>query len=245
MFESLARLGGTAADFVFPRICAGCDGRIIEPARLVCPACERSMEPLRLPLCPLCGAQEASAGKARCGSCPPGTAHFRRARAVTDFTGVAATLVERLKYNGYDFYAGVLAGLMVPVLKAEYGDPLPEMLVPVPLHGTRERERGYNQARLLAAALGGEFGVSVAPKGALRRARPTPSQTSLGKRERAENVRGAFVVRDAAPVRGARILLVDDVYTTGATLNECARTLAEAGAESVDCIAFARTAWES
>ena len=203
------------------------------------------MEPLRLPLCTLCGAPEAPAGKPRCDNCPPGTAHFRKARAVTGFTGVAATLVERLKYTGCDFYASVLAQLMAPVLKAEYGDPLPDLIVPVPLHGARERERGYNQARLLALALGSEFGVAVASRRTLARTRPTPSQTRLGKRERAENVRGAFVVRDCDRCSSARILLVDDVYTTGATLNECARTLAESGAESVDCIAFARTPWLS
>jgi ComF family protein len=156
---------------------------------------------------------------------------------------VAAVVVERLKYNGCNFYADFLAGMMAPVLKAEFGDPLPDVILPVPLHATRERERGYNQAALLASALGLEFGLPGVRMGALRRVRPTPSQTRLGKRERAENVRGAFAVRADSRLAGLRVPLGDDVYTTGATLNECARTLAEAGAESVDCIAFARTSW--
>ena len=111
-------------------------------------------------------------------------------------------------------------------------------IIPVPLHSARERERGFNQAALLAKLLGRTSGIPV--QEALNRVRYTTSQTAFDRAERIENLRGAFQVRENSDVRNMRLLLVDDVLTTGSTLSECARVLKKAGALSVHAITAAR-----
>lgn len=237
---ALLRLGETLADFVFPRLCCGCGERVIEPGRLICVPCERLMAELALPLCPTCGLPDARAGASRCSDCPRGEIFFTAARACTPFAGLASVVVHKLKYSRRLEYADFMAGRMEAVAREEFAGIGFDALVPVPLYPTRQRERGFNQAAELARRIAPALRAPVEPTFLLR-TRPTSSQTRLKKNDRAENVRGAFSCPRPAAVAGKRLLLVDDVYTTGATLNECARMLKEAGrAESVHCLAFAR-----
>ncbi len=207
----------------------------------VCSRCLETLGPPDPPVCTLCGAPRSLQADGRCPHCPTPPVHFAGARAATSFRECARTLVERLKYQARDHYAGFLASRMVRVCRTDWPDWRPDLVVPVPLFHARERERGFNQARLLCDFVAPPLGAIPAPDGVLRRIRPTPSQTTFGKRERAENVRGAFEVRPLTGLRGARILLVDDVFTTGATLNECGRVLADSGTAEIRCLAFART----
>ncbi len=226
-------------DFVLPRLCCGCGERVFESQWLVCGNCLDEIPTLHEPLCVTCGCPDARVkGPHKCDDCPPGKTWFTRARGVTAYAGVAQTLIEKLKYQGRIEYAHLLALGMARV-RTEMTAPLPDLLIPVPLHSTRRRERGFNQSQLLAKQLEKLTKVPLASNG-LKRIKPTPSQTRLKKRQRRQNIAGAFACPDAELVRGKRVMLVDDVYTTGSTLNECARVLMEAGAESVECLAYAR-----
>ncbi len=242
LMESVQRFGGAFADFVFPRLCGECNQRILEPKRLVCCHCEAAMEPLRLPLCPTCGCEDAEAGTI-CDDCPEGDIHFEGARAFTGFFGTAKTLVEKLKYNGRTEYAPTMARSMARVCFSEYKKLVFSVVAPVPLFSTRERERGFNQATVLADSLGEQLFLPV-HQNLVKRIRATATQTRLTRKERAKNIKGAFTVPAPEEVIGKTILLVDDVYTTGATLNECASVLKSAGAEAVYCIAFARAVFK-
>lgn len=236
---ALLRFGGTFADFVFPRLCCGCGERVLESGRLICIRCEGTIEDLILPLCPTCGVPAARGGASTCDDCPRRTVHFTTARGTTPFTGIAKTLVEKLKYSGRVEYAPVMAQRMAEALRHGFPGVEFDGVLPVPLHSTRYRDRGFNQSEEIGRHLSRMTGLAMST-GLLKRARPTPSQTRLKRKERAENIKDAFECPDPAAMAGKCLLLVDDVYTTGATLNECARTLIESGARSVHCLTYAR-----
>jgi len=171
-----------------------------------------------------------------CARCAKAPLAIHGIRSVALFEGTVRQAIHRFKYNFAREMVVPLGNLMVDYwwrsgLSADG-------LVPVPLHRRRRRERGFNQAELLSTYLGREIGLDVLV-GALRRTRYTASQTKLGPEERHRNVEGAFACGDAG-VAGRRILLVDDVCTTGATLEACSRALMEGGAQSVWALTLAR-----
>lgn len=133
----------------------------------------------------------------------------------------------------------VLGDLLQPTLKAIRREHPVDVLVPVPLHIRRLRERGYNQALILVRELNKRTGIPYQER-ALVKIKDTPMQTSLKKRERGKNLKGVFEVKDPEAIQGKAVVLVDDVYTTGATVNECARTLLKAGAKQVAALTVAR-----
>jgi ComF family protein len=156
---------------------------------------------------------------------------LRRVRSAVWLDDLARRAVHGLKYGGWWRIAEQLAGAMAGLLPAG-----PALLVPIPLSPRRLRRRGYNQAERVAAALSRRAGLPLA-RDRLRRVRDTPTQTALPPEARQANVAEAF---HAAGVAGARVVLVDDVFTTGATLAEAARSLAQAGAKAVEAVTFAR-----
>ncbi len=162
--------------------------------------------------------------------------HFSRARAVYDYDGVIKQAIHRFKYRGLTAMAPVLAGLLCHHL--ERFPTKADIVVAVPLHRDRLRERGYNQSELLAAEVARGLGLPL-QNGVVERARHTRSQVGLGAVERHANVQGAFNC-NGKPLPESKVLLIDDVYTTGATLSDCARALKEAGARSVQALAVAR-----
>jgi ComF family protein len=149
------------------------------------------------------------------------------------------SLRHKLKYAGKDYVAGPLGRLLAEKMRESPELRVSEGIVPVPLHFWRERKRGYNQSELLAVSLGNLTGLPVERR-ALKKIRPTRSQTELSREERIENVAGAFAVRRPETVRGRTLVLVDDVCTTGATLDACASALKEAGAKRVLALTVAR-----
>jgi len=208
-----------------------------------CPRCARNVQRIVPPICRCCGLPVAAAGSADilCGDCLSEPPAFGRARAAfvyahNDEGSPIARALARFKYGRIVSLAGPLGSLL------RYAGPLDafayDWLTPVPLSLERLRWRGFNQSLLLAHALNTG---TVAPA-LLERSRPTRAQAELRKKDRRGNVRGAFRVRAGAEslVRGARILLVDDVLTTGSTANECALALRRAGARVVDVLALAR-----
>ncbi len=191
------------------------------------------------PLCPTCGnARPSFDGTdgtcARCAADPP---PFRRARALFVYEGGVPKLVLRLKYSHAFWLAPALGRAMAAAAWSE-GIRDADLVVPVPLTARRMCRRGYNQAGLLGRAAARALGIPL-DAAALRRVRDPGPQDHHGRQARRDRVRGCFEVRAAARVAGRRVLLVDDVVTTGATAGECARVLLAAGAASVDVMACA------
>ena len=215
-------------EVVYPRTCAGCGMR----GTWLCELCDGSVPALDGDgLCPRCGVPRVDT---RCG-CPDLAPVLDRVRSAFPYDGWAARAVRRLKYAGEPDRARHLASYMTRHLAA-FG-PL-DAIIPVPLHPSRERVRGYNQSWLLAAALGEACGVPVRP--VLRRVVATPSQTRLSGAARRTNVATAFALDPGwHPQPGGRFLIVDDVRTTAATLNACATALAPVRPAMVGGVTFA------
>jgi ComF family protein len=161
------------------------------------------------------------------------------ARSAVRFRGGIKDVLHRFKYSAATHVSRDLAVLLQACVRAHYGHAFIDAVAYVPLHAAKQRERTYNQAGLLAADLARLMRRPLAER-CLERTRDTATQTRLSARERARNVRGAFVVRHPAWVQGRHLLLVDDVMTTGATVAACSRVLKEAGAASVHVVTVAR-----
>ena len=228
-------------DLIFPPVCAFCGTPSAEDDEAeICPGCLRNIRFISPPICPTCGLPfAAEAGEDHlCGVCIQRQWHFGSARALGLYEGTMREAIHLLKYGGKSFLAKSLVGLLdrgYPFI--DYGSY--DLLVPVPLHPKRLRERGFNQALLLGRAIGRTEGVSCAPF-LLRKTRWSSPQIHLSPGEREQNVKGSFAVADSGEIRGNRVLLIDDVMTTGSTVNECARELLKAGAGEVDVFALAR-----
>lgn len=241
----LKRLTLTALDFFLPRLCVFCQEAVgAEAPCAVCRACEARLDWVKSPLCPCCGrvfpVREGT--DHLCGSCQSDPPPFSRARAALlyDEEGPSGVAIKSFKYRRrLDMLPVMHHWLSSPVCQELAAQA--DLIVPVPLHPRRLRERGFNQALLLAQAF---TGLPLARE-LLVRVRHTPPQTTLkNPKERRENVRGAFAVPRPELVRGKKVLLVDDVFTTGATVRECARTLRRAGAREVLVLTVARVRFD-
>lgn len=196
---------------------------------------------LRVPdqICPRCGRFKdiatESTGGVLCRECRRQPSPVSQMRAPMQYQEPLSRIIHRFKYEGYFALAGPLATLIIdgwPVW-----EHAPDLILPIPLHPRRRRQRGYNQSELLARSLSRELGI-VLDTTALRRTRHTAPQVGLGPVERHDNVRGAFSA--AAGVRDRHVLLIDDVLTTGATMRSAAETLLAAGATTVSAYCLAR-----
>ncbi len=242
--REMQRAGAMAANIVFPPVCLGC-GAMVGVHGGVCARCWRSLRPIEKPWCAVMGTPfahsmgEGAVSAEAIAEPPP----FERARSAVRFDDLARTMVHRLKYMDRTDLAVVMAGWM-----ARVGGELIEQsdfLVSVPLHRRRFLARRYNQSAELARALSNRTALPYL-SGALVRKKATRSQVGLGTEARIDNVRGAFAVPDAARplVLGRSLLLVDDVYTTGATVKSATGALLRAGAARVSVLTFARVAPE-
>jgi ComF family protein len=228
---------GLAAVLLAP-VCAACHEPLEQATRgAVCGACWASIVPITPPICRRCGDalpswRERSLGESLCARCRRAPQRVSRACAIGAYDGSLRAIVHALKYDG----RRTLARPLSLRLRAAAGDVLHGVdgVVPVPLHRSRERRRGFNQAREIARHLGPPV------IDALQRVRRTAPQADLPAARRHANVRGAFVCPSRAPVRGLTLVLVDDVSTTGATLNACASALLAAGAREVRALTAAR-----
>jgi ComF family protein len=220
----VAGLKRLALDLLFPRWCLCC-GR---EGDYICPACRRSLPVISPPVCARCG-RPVAAGTL-CPACAGAEVAIDGIRAPFLFDGLVRRAIHELKYNNLRDVAPALAGMLHEYL-AE--NPLPcEVLVPVPLHPRRLRERGYNQSALIARELGRLSGAPVVEGSLVRSAYKSPQVRSSGVEERRRKVADAFACRDRR-LAGIKAVLVDDVSTSGATLNACAAALKSAGAASV------------
>ncbi len=217
-------------DLFFPPRCDGCHRTGV----WLCDDCLSQVPRLTPPFCERCG-DKVESGKL-CARCRTSPLHIESIRSVVYFEGVLRHAMHQLKYRGRTVLAESLGGLM-----ADYWTqhPIPiDVVVPVPLHATRLRERGYNQAGLLAREMARQAGLTLDER-TLVRHRSTVSQVDLNAEQRRENVHAAFTCSGPA-LAGMRVLVIDDVCTTGSTLDACAVALKEGGATSVHALTLAR-----
>jgi ComF family protein len=233
-------------DLVFPAVCPVCERRSDDRAhRPFCAACWTGL-PLRVDVgCPGCARLFVGLPAGfRCEACRRAPPPFEWVRAVGAYRDGLRAAIHALKFRGRVAVAAPLAALLAErgaaLVGMTAGDTVPvDAVVPVPLHPARLAERGFNQAELLAAPCARAWARPLVTD-ALVRTRPTRPQTDLDAAERSANVAGAFAVRRPAALAGLRVLLVDDVLTTGATARAAARVLREAGAASVGVLVLAR-----
>ncbi|MEP7452068.1 ComF family protein [Phyllobacterium sp. SB3] len=225
---------------LFPPVCAGCDKHVAEPGSL-CGTCWSKVRFIEKPYCPVLGipfshdlGAEILSAEA-IADMPP----FGRARSVAIYDGVIRDMVHRLKYNDRTDLSRWMAGWMARAGRELIDDC--DVIVPVPLHARRFWLRRFNQSAELARYLAGTSRRPFEPD-ALKRIKKTKQQVGLGPNERRSNVQGAFKVPVAQEikVRGRNVLLIDDVYTTGATVKAASRALKRAGAKNVDVLTFGR-----
>lgn len=228
-------------DFFLPGFCLFCrQPRPLGAEDLACPRCQGEIKLISRPFCSVCGApfRDPANREDRCLECIKQPPPFHRARAAAFYEGRVLDAIHRLKYQRQLIYARFLGQLLANSPAGELAAGA-DLLVPVPLHSRRLRTRGFNQALLLARTFAK---VPLAPEALVRR-RATQPQLRLSPEERQANVRGAFWVPDPAAVAGKTVVLIDDVYTTGATAQECARVLLQAGAGRVEVLTVARVGY--
>lgn len=235
------------AALVFPSDCRICGNPLLRLARIpVCCDCLALLTPTDVIGCAVCG-ESLAPGAAEispvCGLCSRAHPRFDFAISFSGYDGALRRLLHLFKYEQLRPAAGVLGSkLAEAITRREISDSRPVLLVPVPLHRSKRRQRGFNQSELLARMALRHLDRSsfALHAGNLRRVRATVSQTGLTRHQRRENVRGAFVVTAPERVRDRCVVVIDDVYTTGTTLNECARVLRAAGAKQVVVATVAR-----
>ncbi len=238
-------LGKSALDILFPPLCHVCRTFIPNAGDLhLCASCLGQNRSIISPLCVQCGIPfltEAGIDH-RCAACLTSPPPFTAARAAVDFSGPVKEMIHNFKYEHKVQLRRPLGILTAQRLQDFAISCAPDILIPVPLHNRRLRQRSFNQAVLLAEVLAKYWQLPLCRTN-LQRIRWTEPQISLDARERRANVRGAFAVASAELLNGKRVILVDDVYTTGSTVAECAKVLRKAGAAAVYVVTTARAAY--
>ena len=228
-------------DLLYPRNCIQCGASAPEALLHLCWDCLSDTPKIEAPFCVCCG--DPVAGDIQhdytCFACSRETPAFEFARSAVRYEGAVGAALRDLKYSQAVWLARDLAELLLACVRAEYPGEKFDWVSAVPLHPARRRARGFNQSGLLAAALAHQMELPYKEKAA-RRIRPTTTQTGLTAPQRAANVSGAFRAGLFTRLKGKQILLVDDVMTTGATVNACAKALKKGGAESVHVVTVAR-----
>lgn len=245
MWTTLKEHAGAALSLVFPDACQICGENRAGPEHgYVCSNCwsqPGAIRFIRRPFCERCGLPYEGnlTTSFVCSNCHGVKLYFTRARSATVAAGLVRDVIHRFKYQRHLWFETFLVDLLLremrPCLKEDHCD----LLVPVPLHAQREREREFNQSERIASAVSRLTGIPCARR-MLRRTRQTETQTALSRDERAANVRKAFAMSGRFPLNGERVILIDDVFTTGATTNACAKVLRTAGAAEVRVWTVAR-----
>jgi ComF family protein len=236
-------------DWLYPPRCRSCrDGILARDEECICTACRSRIRVVGHPRCVMCGRPfpDAAGEDHECAACLTREPHFSKARAWALYPrgespdDPVRAIVHRFKYGRKISLGKPLGRILAGACHGDFRRDNLDCIVPVPLHPKRLRWRGFNQAVVLGKELSRAWRLPIDPF-ILVRTRPTVPQTELNEAERRTNVRGAFAVEDGTPVKNKALLLLDDVYTSGATVNECSRVLRRAGAKSVHVLTLART----
>lgn len=220
-------------DLIYPRRCPVCQDivRAGEPGALICPACRKSLPFVQEPRCLKCGKEISKEDQEYCGDCFLRPKHYIRGFPLFTYTDPIRDGIQAFKYHNRREYAQFYGEALMEVFGTDFRALKLDGILPVPLHHRRFRRRGYNQAELLAVELGRRLEVPVY-SGLLVRVADTTPQKELNDRERLENLKRAFHL-SKNKVKLKRLLLVDDIYTTGATIEACTQVLLQAGIEEV------------
>jgi ComF family protein len=232
----------TLSLFLLPPTCPCCGKFLGEGEQGICPNCLSEIHWIEPPFCLVCGSPFLSNAVEShpCGACISKRKYFTMARALGGYDGSLQEAIHRWKYEGKTYLSHSFGEWMAEGLYRYWDPNLFDLLIPVPLHQHRLRERGFNQSLLLVRELNRRTGIPY-QKRILQKKRPTIPQVNLSSAERQKGVRGAFSIMGREELEGKSILLVDDVYTTGATVNECSKVLLAGGAQRVDVLTLAHT----
>jgi len=239
VLANLNRLGAIASLF-YPPVCTICCANVALREYL-CEECDAKITRIVPPFCAKCSEpfQGAITGPFTCANCAHRTIYFDAAVSAYRSRGIVRRIILDFKYGRQLYLRHLVARWLFAALDDDrLRQQRFDVIIPVPLHPARERERGFNQATLLAELASAQMSLQARPL--LERTRYTTTQTAFDRAERMENLHGAFRLRKSADVRKLRVLLIDDVLTTGSTLSECARVLKKAGAISVHAATAAR-----
>ena len=220
---------------LFPRRCPVCDGIIQPSGEMICVSCLSKLKLLTPPWCMQCGKKLRDEGE-YCQECREGKRSFSRGRSLYEYDSAAVSLY-RFKYGGRQEYAAFYGEQAVEYLGEFIRAIQPDAIVPIPLHRKRKAKRGYNQAELLAREIGKRMGIPVRTK-LLLRVKNTVPLKQLNPKERQNNLKKAFLIAEN-DVKLKTILLVDDIFTTGSTMDEAARTLRSVGVENICYVTLA------
>ncbi len=243
--RSLREALDALASLIFPAPCRICGAVLATASRIpICQPCLESLRPFSGPACQKCGRpfvspRAAEVARPLCQLCRRGVYTFDLARSYGRYENAMVSAITLLKYHAVRPLGGWFAARLAELIAREPKSFVADLVVPVPLHPARLRERGYNQAELIARPLARELRLPM-NSALLVRTKPRPDKLKLTRKERWRTVRGAYILRPGSQVDKRRVLLVDDVFTTGATLDACARALRQAGASSVIGITVAR-----
>lgn len=233
-------LGLGLLDLLLPPRCHICRKTVIASGPLhICSDCHAALPFIASPACSICGIPLNGAGDDHpCGHCISSPPPYQAARAALRYEGACRNLIHAFKYQHRSHLRRPLALLTAHQLGSFASGQQPDLLVPVPLHRSRLRSRGFNQSVLLGEVLSQQWQIPLLRQG-LQRIRPTIPQMELNREQRLSNLQGAFAVKECTSVAHRRIMLVDDVFTTGSTLRECARVLLQAGCLEVSAVTVA------
>lgn len=242
LVASFKALSDSALGFIYPNVCQICGSERAMPAEgFVCSRCWHQVTFIVPPFCERCGLPYPGELTApfECTNCRDMDLHFSSARSAVSARGMVLEVIHRYKYQRALWFEPFLADLLIraalPQLRGQHWD----WIVPVPLHPAKKRQREFNQAEHLAGHLGAATKIPLNAS-LLKRIAATQTQTRLTRQQRAENMRNAFALQTPGKLNGERIVLFDDVFTTGATTNACAKVLRTAGAQEVCVWTLAR-----
>ena len=230
----------TLIQFLLPPQCPCCEKFLDEGKEGFCSSCLSEIRWIESPFCSICGTPFISreAENHPCGGCLTHRKYFTIARALGAYEGSLQEAIHRWKYEGKTYLTHFFAEWMVEGLNRYWNPDAFDLLIPVPLHRQRLRERGFNQVLLLVKEISSRTGIPYR-KTILQKKKPTTPQVTLSGRERERGLKGAFHVIGREELAGKSVLLLDDVYTTGATVNECSKMLRRGGAKRVDVLTLA------
>jgi len=242
LLASLKNISDAALGLIYPNVCQICgEERAAAAEGFVGPRCWQQVRFIKPPFCRRCGLPFSGELTAPfdCVNCRGLELHFSSARSAVSARGVVLEVIHRYKYQRALWFEPFLAGLLIRQALPELRGQRWDRLVPVPLHPSKKRQREFNQAERLAARLSAAANIPL-DAAVIRRVTATQTQTKLTRQQRAENMRNAFAVRPGQNLNRERILLFDDVFTTGATTDACAKVLRAAGAGEVAVWTLAR-----
>ena len=228
----------TFLDIVLPPVCYVCKESCSGKYGL-CEVCLEKIWHIPPPYCLKCG-RRVPEKESTCGECKKKVVHVQRGFSCCEYKDTIKHCIHLFKYNGYVGLVDIFKDIMTDFLKKHTLDKEIDLIVPVPMYRTKKRERTYNHAEVLARSISQSFSILIDSKN-LKKIRWTQSQSELDKQKRLRNVKDSFITVDKNVFRGKNVLLVDDVYTTGATINECARVLSGTEPRSIYSLTLARS----